>query len=377
MRKIILVAFLLIGVVGCNRHDGPPPSLPKHVDAEIVTTANIPYMLDYPGVVSGVADFPVYARVNGTIFKQLYVEGTLVKKDQPLYEIDPGPFENDLHNAEGQMIKDKAAMTQYKLILDRYKRLYKVNAVSEQDIETADINYEAAVGLVKADAANIAQAKLNITYCKVLSPVDGLVSEHVVTVGQMVAAYTTVLTNVNSADNMYINFSVPENDRLALQKGVNNGTVQAPKDYKFSMNLQLADGTMLDNAGLIAFFDTRISLTNGTWNMRGNIYDNSVKYKLLSGQFIHVYLTGAYFKDAIAVPQDAIFRDSAHSFVYVLDNDNKIIKQIVEVGVMAGNLWIVNSGLKTNDKVVINGGMKVMPGDKVIVDSVKQPAKQA
>lgn len=379
MKKTLVVLALstLVGLVGCSKSKHQEMPL-HHVDILKVHPDNVPYALDYPATVSGVADFPVTPRVNGVLMKQLYTEGTFVKKGQVLYQIDPRPFEAQLKADQGQLIKDSNAMTQYKSILDRYENLYKVGGVSKQDVETASINYKNAVGQVQTDQGSIDNDKLNIEYCLVRAPVEGLIAERVVTIGQMVTAYQTVLNYINSGSSLYINFSVPENDRLALQQGVDSGKVVAPKSYKFNINLELANSSMIDNAGSVNFFDTRISLQNGTWNMRADVNNKKINNKLLSGQFVHVYLEGAYFKNTIAIPQAAVFRDNTGAFAYLLGADSKVVKQSIVTGPMTGSNWVIDSGLKDGDLVVTDGGMKVMPGDKVIVDAnVNQVKAQA
>lgn len=373
MKKITVALLLSLCLFGCGKKD---EVLPKHhVDVLKVAAYNVPYQFDYPASISGVADFPVVPRVSGTLFKQIYTEGTYVKAGQPLYEIDKRPFQIQLKADEGQLIKDSTQMVEYKSILDRYVKLYPIGGVAKQDVETATINYKNAVGQVQTDKATIKQDKLNIQYCTVEAPVSGLISERVVTIGTMVVAFQTTLNNINTKDNMFVNFSVPENDRLNLQEGINNGTVIVPNDYKFTMNLELADGTMLKSVGTVSFFDTRISLQDGTWNMRGDVDNKGMRMKLLSGQFVHVYLLGAEFKNAFAIPQAAVFRDNDGAFVYLLKTGNKIEKQRIVTGVMSGQLWVIQSGLKPGDVVVTNGGIKVMPGDKVIVDSSADQAK--
>jgi len=375
MKKIglmVLVASIL--VVGCGKKAAM--KLPEHhVDVMVVQSYNVPYVLDYPATVQGLADFQVIPRVSGVIQKQLYKEGSLVKKDQPLYQIDPRPYQNKLAEDQGQLVKDTAAMVENKSILDRYIRLYKIFAVSKQDIETQNIAYKAAFGQVQTDMAMITDDKLNIEYCLVKAPVAGLISERVVTVGTMVTEFQTILTNINSPSALYINFSVPENDRLDLQKGIASGKISVPSDYQFGVNLQLADGSMINKAGSNNFFDTRVSLQNGTWNMRADVDNKKIQNQLLSGQFVHIYLTGASFKNAVAIPQAAVFRDNQGAFVYVVDTGSKVEKRPVNAGMMAGDLWIINSGLADGDKVVINGGMKVTPGNKVIVDTSTDQSK--
>ncbi|MFN8770132.1 MAG: efflux RND transporter periplasmic adaptor subunit [Neisseriaceae bacterium] len=371
MKKIL--TLLLINSVflfGCSKKQQMVLP-PHHVDALMIKSTNVPYGFDYPASISGVADFPVVARVNGVIQKQLYKEGTFVKKGQPLYQIDSRPFENDLLADQGQLIKDQTAATENKAILDRYLKLYKVGGVSKQDVETQTITYKQAAGLVQYDLAKIKTDKLNIQYCLVDAPADGLISQRIVSVGTMVTAYQTLLNNINSKTDMYVNFSVPENDRLEIQNGIAAGKVSVPKDYMFDINLELADGTKIESAGKVNFFDTRISLQNGTWNMRADVNNKKLSDKLLSGQYVHVYLIGAVFTNAIAIPQSAVFRDDKGAFVYLLGANDKVEKKAVETGVMNGLLWVIDKGLKNGDKVIINGGMKVSAGDKVVVDSVK------
>lgn len=369
LKAFVAMIIATIVIIGCGNKNKSVQLPMHHVDVAIVNPYDVPYDFDYPGSVQGLADFPVIPRVSGTIFKQLYKEGTMVKKNQVLYEIDKRPFQNQLAADEGQLLKDTAAMVQYKSILDRYNRLYQINAVAKQDVETATINYQGAVGMVQTDKANVTNDKLNIEYCEVLAPVDGLISERQVTVGQMVTAYQTVLNNINSKNSLYILFSVPENDRLVLQRGIDSGKISVPKSLKFDMALQLADGGIMDHAGLVNFFDTRISLQNGTWNMRGDINNQALSTKLLSGQFVHVYLTGAKFVNTFAIPQAAVFRDNKSAFVYILADNNKIEKRPVNAGIMTDTLWVINSGLKAGDKVVIDGGMKIKAGDTVVVDN--------
>ncbi len=374
MKKLLAVLFVSLAVFGCSKKQKMQLP-PHHVDILVVKGHNVPYGFDYPGSVSGVADFQVIPRVNGVLFKQLYKEGSFVKKDQILYQVDPRPFQNQLEADQGQLLKDQTAATQNKIILDRYNSLYKVGGVAQQDVDTATINYNTSAGQVQTDQANIKNDKLNLEYCDVRSPVDGLISERLVSVGTMVTAYQTVLNNINSKSDMYINFSVPENDRLELQNGIAAGKVIIPNDYKFLMNLQLADGTMIESAGKVNFFDTRISLQNGTWNMRGDVDNKNISIKLLSGQYVHVYLVGALFKKAIAIPQSSVFRDDKTAFIYTLGDDNKVVKRPITTGVMNGQLWVIDAGLNDGDKVIVNGGMKVLPGDTVVIDSTTTQTK--
>ena len=164
--KRLLIAYICSGIAitSCSKKEMPKVA-DKHVDVMVTKAHDVPYVFDYPAMVQGVVDYPVIPRVSGAIFKQYYTEGTYVKKDAVLYEIDPRPYEFDLKTYEGNLVRDQAALDNYKLIYERYERLYKVNAVSLQDVETAEINYKAGLGNVKTDQANINQQKLNTERC--------------------------------------------------------------------------------------------------------------------------------------------------------------------------------------------------------------------
>ncbi|RTL13373.1 MAG: efflux RND transporter periplasmic adaptor subunit [Neisseriaceae bacterium] len=373
--KKILVPLMAAGLIlaGCSKKE-VKTAPEKHVDVQVVHAYNVPYVYDYPAIVQGVVDYPVIPRVSGAIFKQYYTEGTYVKKDTPLYQIDPRPFELDLQTYQGNLIRDKASMDNYKIIYERYVKLYAAQAVSKQDLELQTINYQTAVGNVKTDEANINQAKLNLEYSVVRAPADGYIAERQVTVGNMVTAWQTVMNQINSVNDMYITFSMPENDRLVIQNGVNNGVITVPPAFKFRTDLQLADGTMMKNSGYVQFTDTRISLQNGVWNMRAYVDNTNLRNQLLSGQFVHIYLNGVTYKDSFAIPQESVFRDDKGAFVYVV-KDGKIAKQPIVTGPMTGELWIIKSGLSDGMKVVTAGGVKVMNGDKVIVDNTDDQSK--
>lgn len=368
MKKII-IPMMLAGIVlgACSKKEVAKPETVKHVDVQVVKAYDVPYVYDYPAMVQGVVDFPVIPRVSGAVYKQYYTEGTYVKKDTPLYQIDPRPFELDLQNYQGQLIKDQAAMVNYKAIYDRYVKLYAINAVSKQDLETATINWQGAVGMVDTDKANINQAKLNLEYSVVRSPADGYIAERQVTVGDMVNAYQTTMNQINSVNDMYIMFSMPENDRLAIQNAVNQGAMSVPPGYKFRVDLQLADGTMMANSGYVQFTDTRISLQNGVWNMRAYVDNKKLRNQLLAGQFVHIYLNGVAYKNAYAVPQESVFRDDQGAYVYIVKN-GKIAKQYITPGLMTGSLWIIRSGLQDGMQVVTAGGVKVLAGDEAKID---------
>jgi membrane fusion protein (multidrug efflux system) len=368
MKRLFIIITLFLSC--CHNKDIKKIPPIHHVDIKIVSKTQVAYKLDYPATIVGLDDFPVISRVSGILFKQLYKEGSYVKKDQPLYIIDPRPFENQLKINLALKQKDEVASREYKIIYDRYNKLYQIGGVSNQELQTAKINYQNSLSQLNVDIANITNDKLNLQYTTVTSPIDGLISQRMVTVGSTITAFQTVLNNINSKDNLYANFALPENDRLELQNGLDKNTIGIPNNYNFNIDLELADGSTIESAGYVSFYDTRINPQNGTWNMRASINNKALHNKLLAGQFVHIYLNGANYKNVFALPQGAIFQDDKGAFVYVINNDNKVIKKNVITGKMLSDIWIINSGLFDNDKIIINGGMKVSVNDSVVVDNI-------
>ena len=372
MRTFLL--FFLLGwlplFMGCEKKPEPPPPV-MHVNVQQVFAHDIEYIYEYPGVVQGVIDYPVIPRISGAIFRQLYKEGSYVQKDQPLYEIDKRPYLFALQTFEGQYQKDKAAMDNYKIIYDRYASLTQKDVTSVQDVNTALINYQAAAGNVKTDLANINNAKLNLEYCTVRAPAAGYISERMISEGMMVTAFQTQLNVINSRDAMYVAFSMPELDRLSIENGILDQLYRVPPDYRFVVDLELADGTRLANAGRVEFKDIRVSFSDGVWQLRATIDNNRLpRNKLLAGQFVHVFLRNLIVRSTYAIPQEAIFRDSESSYIFV-NVGNKTKKLRIKAGkYLMDGTQLVDSGLTDGMMVITNGGVRIADGDPIVVDEM-------
>jgi membrane fusion protein, multidrug efflux system len=372
MRTLRVFVGLLSVVLldACDKKEVPPDPTMR-VNAQQVYARDIEYVYEYPGVVQGVIDYPVIPRVSGAIFKQLYKEGTYVKKDQPLYEIDKRPYLFALKSFEGRYQKDLAAKDNYKIIYDRYARLTSKDVTSTQDVNTALINYQAAAGDVTTDLANIDNAKLNLEYCTVRAPAAGYISERAISPGMMVTAFQTQLNVINSQDAMYVAFAMPELDRLSIENGKLDDLYQVPADYRFAVDLELADGTRIPNAGTVEFKDIRVSFSDGVWQLRATV-DNArlPRNKLLAGQFVHVYLRNLYVRKTYAIPQEAIFRDSESSYVFV-NQDNRARKLRIKAGkYLMDGTQLVDSGLIDGMMVITNGGVRIADNDPITVDQL-------
>ncbi|MCH9756630.1 MAG: efflux RND transporter periplasmic adaptor subunit [Gammaproteobacteria bacterium] len=372
MKKLLLTQLILtLLLTGCGHKKKSDDPL-SHVDAEKVGVHNIEYVLNYPAFVQGVVDYKVIPRISGVIYKKYYTEGTLVKEGQPLYQVDPRPFEWELKGYEGQLIKDKAARDNYKIIYERYQDLYKARAVSKQDLELQRINYYTAVGNVTTDEADIGRTKLSLRYCLVRSPADGYIAERVVTVGTMVTAFETVLNKINSVNQMYLLFSMPDNQRLDIEEGTLDKSIEIPDDARFPIDIELASGKIIKNAGYVEFTDTRIALTNGSWNMRAYVDNVALQNKLLAGQYVTVYIRNIRYLNTFSLPQAAVMQNDTGQYVYLV-KEHKAVKRYIKTGKMYGNgLWMIKSGLEKDDIVITKGNIRVDAGQTVFIDKLKE-----
>lgn len=362
-------ALLLLCLLSACSDEKPAPEPLQHVNVLITHARDIEYVFEYPGVVQGVVDYPVIPRISGAIFRQLYREGSMILKDQPLYEIDRRPYEFALIDAEGQLEKQKAAAENYRIIYERYQRLKKDDVVSEQDINTALINYRAATGDLMTAEATVRNARLNLEYCTVRAPASGMISERMISEGMMVTAFQTRLNVINSQDSMYVALAMPELDRLTIENGALDQIYRVPDDYRFRVDLTLADGTQLEDVGHIEFKDIRVSFSDGVWQLRASVDNRKLlRNKLLPGQFVHVYLRDLWVNKTYALPQEAIFRDQESSFIYTLEGDIVKKRRIKAGKYLMDGTQLVDAGLTDDIRVITNGGVRIAEGQQVLVD---------
>lgn len=263
-------------------------------------------------------------------------------------------------------------MDNYKVIYDRYASLSNKDVASVQDMNTALINYQAAAGNVQTDLANIGNAKLNLEYCTVRAPASGYISERMVSEGMMVTAFQTQLTVINSQDAMYVAFAMPELDRLAIENGKLDGLYRVPDEYRFAVDLELADGTMIADAGTVQFKDIRVSFSDGVWQLRAAIDNTRLpRNKLLAGQFVHVFLRNLYVRNTYAIPQEAIFRDRESSYVFIKQGDRARKHRIKAGKYLVDGTQLVDSGLSDGMVVITNGGVRIADGDPIAVDELR------
>ena len=371
------IAALVALLAACGP-SGPPGGgfhgmPPANVTTVKVQPRTLPATFEYVGQTTGSKEVEVRARVTGILEKKLFQEGAPVKAGQVLFVIDPKSLTAQTAALEAEVVRAQAQQAQAARELARLKPLAERKAVGQKEADDAQSNVELATAAVKAAEARLAEVKLNLGYTQVAAPISGLSSRAPKSEGSLVAANETLLTTISQVDPMWIPFSIAENQQLLLNKAVGEGRLTLPKDNAFDVQVRLADGSTLDRKGRINFADTRINPSTGTFEMRAEVGNRDGLLK--PGQFVRVKLLGALRNNAIAVPQVAVMDGTQGKYVYVVDKD-KDGKPIAAVRPITlgdwvafdnQNLWIVESGLKPGDEVIVDGVAKLRPGGAIVV----------
>ena len=360
----VLVALLS----GCNKPAGGPPGggfPPAPVSVITTEQRDVPVRYEYVAQTAGFRDVEVRARVTGILQQRSYREGMPVRKGQSLFTIDPAPFQVALAKAEADLSSAEVRLTQAKRELARLKPVLEARAISQKELDDSASAEQVADADVKSARACVNEAKLNLTYTRVESPIAGIASRAAVSEGAMVSGPSVLLATVTQTDPMYVIFGISDRDHLALRRDVDLGRLKLPDGRKFQVRVKLSDGSLYDGVGTLNFTDVRVNTQTGTSESRAEFSNKN--NTLRSGEFVRIVLDGALRPDAIVVPQRAVLESPKGKFVYVVGADNKAEARPVEVGAWAEDGWVINSGLKTGERVIVDGVMKIGPGAPVQV----------
>ena len=379
----LAIAAALAACGQSQQHAGFAGFPPAEVTTQVIAVRNFPVAFEYVGQTLGSKDVEVRARVTGIIEKRLYQEGAPVKAGQPLFTIDPKPYAAQVAQAQAELVRAEAQKAQAERERARLAPLAERKAIGQKEADDAASNAEFAAAAVQSARAKLDELKLNWGYTNVVAPISGLSSRAMKSEGSLATANDTLLTVISQTDPIWVGFSVSENEQLRLSRGVAAGTLILPKDNAYEVTIKLSDGSAFPRRGRINFADTRVNPSTGTYEMRAEVVNNDAALK--PGQFVRVVLRGAERKNALAVPQVAVLDGPQGKFVYVAakDKDGKDIAQPQNVVVGdwvadGGNLFVIDSGLKAGDNVIVNGVARLQPGGPIkLATSAPAPAAPA
>jgi membrane fusion protein, multidrug efflux system len=358
---LVGVSVLAFGA-GCEeKKPTPAAAQPPEVEVVQVSQQDVPIYSEWIGTTDGLVNAKIRAQVSGYLLKQTYKEGTPVKKGDLLFEIDPRPFKAALDQAVAQLAIAKARLGKTALDVKRYTPLARESAISQQELDDAvQADLAAKAGVQSAEAA-VEQAKLNLDFTRIVSPIDGIAGTAIVQIGDLVGPTTaSELTTVSTVNPIKVNFPISEREYLEAVQGREQTGRKQNTAADMMIELVLADGSVFPQAGKFSFADRQVDVKTGTIRVAA-LFDNPGDI-LRPGQFARVRALRETRQNALLIPQRAVTELQGGFQAAVVGPDNKIAIRNVKAGERVGSQWVIDEGLKAGERVVMEGVQKVREG---------------
>jgi membrane fusion protein, multidrug efflux system len=359
LMKLYAVALWIMSLAACE--NAQPPAFQRPPAAVAVATAvagDVPVYLDANGKVIPREMVSIQPQVSGRITGILFTDGADLAKGDPLFTIDPRPFQAQLDAARGNLAQAEAALAFARIQLDRGAQLIESQSISQQELDTRQNATDVAEAQLQQGRAAVENAVLNLRYCSIRSPIDGRAGRRLVDIGNVVTANSGSLLTIQRIDPIYAEFTVTENDLTAVQKSMNNGALH--------VEVRLPDETDHPLAGVLTFLDNAVQDGTGNVTLRATIPNG--ERRLWPGRFVKVRLVLATLPGAVLVPAAAPQMSARGQFVYVVGPDATAELRLVKTGQLQGDLVVIGEGVRAGERVVVNGQLGVTPGGKVRED---------
>ena len=339
---------------------------PKPPAVGVVTAVRKPVTpsSEYVGRIQAVERVNVTARVAAFLEARLFTEGAEVKKDQPLYRLEQGPFQADVKAKKATIAQLKAQLANAQIVLGRAKTLLNTPAGQQATVDTATANASALEAQVLGAEAQLQLAEINLGYTDIRAPINGKIGRTAVTVGNYVNPSSGVLATIVSQDPMHVVFGIASRSAIALRRRSGEKPV--------TVKIRLADGHMYGQTGTLNFFDNSVAGTTDTITLRGDVRNPLVDAKaggaareLVDGEFVTVILEDAEPIEAVTFPRAAVLTDQQGDYVYIVDGENRVQQRRIQLGPATPGIAAAISGLNEGDHVVVEGVQRIRPGELV------------
>ncbi len=354
-----LLASLFLSLSACSSKKEPPKERPPvPVVTAGVVRKSVPVQIRAIGNVEAYNTVSVKAQVNGTISRVHFTEGEDVRKGALLFTIDSRPFEAALRQAEATLARDRAQAKFAREQAKRYGSLLTDGIVTQDQSDQLTANADALEAAIAADRAAADNARIQLGYCYIRSPIDGRTGNLAVRTGNLVKANDVpVLVTINQLNPIYVTFTVPEKELLTIKQYLAGG--------KLGVDAVIPNDPKVPESGTISFLDNAVDTTTGTIKLKGT-FPNTGR-RLWPGQFVNVVLTLTSHPDALVVPTQALQTGQTGQFVFVVKPDRIVESRPVVTGEVIDGETVINSGLKAGETVVTDGHLQLAPGTKVVI----------
>lgn len=363
-----LAAAIALAACGGKEVPSQPSEVPPTVAIVEVTSGDLNVTQELPGRVQATRTAEVRARVAGIVKKRLFSEGMDVKQGQVLYQIDPAPLAAAVERANAEMQRTEAVAADAKSVLDRYGPLAEIEAISQQDLVTAQTAYRTAQAHVAAARADLKTSRLNLDYATVRAPIAGRIGRSLVSEGALVGqGEATAMATIQQIDRVYVDLTQPVADAMRLREAMASGALQT----RGGRIVAQVDGSSKTIEGKLLFSGISVEPTSGQLTLRGEFANPDAL--LLPGMYVRVTVESGKQSNAILIPQRAVHVDAdGQSTVFVVGQDSAVEQRSVRTGQMQAGKWHIVEGVRSGERVIVDGAA-VTAGQKV---SVAEPSKR-
>ena len=375
--RIVLVMSACVALSACEQNSFVPPPPPK-VDVGVPVQKTITRYLDATGNTAPIQNVDLVARVQGVLQAINYKDGALVKQGTTLFTIEPETYKLKLDQAQAAEAGAQASLKQAEADYKRQVDLVARQAVSQATLDTSTSTRDNAQANLQQAQANTKIAEVNYGYTNVVAPFDGIVTAHLVSIGELVgAASPTQLATIVQLDPIYVNFNVNEQDVLRIRAEARRLGMTASDLTKLPIEVGLQTEEGYPHKGNLDYASPTINQSTGTLAVRG-VLANPDRV-LLPGYYVRVRVPFSKQENALLVPDVALGSDQSGRYVLVVNGDNVVEQRKVQTGPLEGDLRVIESGLKADDRIVIAGLLRAIPGQKVDpqLQKIEAPAASA
>jgi multidrug efflux system membrane fusion protein len=354
----ICFLFLLASVTACSEKQQTPQKPPVPVTAATAVQKTVPVQLSAIGNVEAYSTVSVKSQIGGVLTRVHFREGQDVNTGDLLFTIDPRPYEAALRQAEANLAKDNAQLANARKEVQRYAELVKKGYVAQEQYDQISTNAASFEAIVNADMAVVENARLQVKYCYIYSPLSGRTGNLMANEGNLIKANAdTAIVVINQVQPIYVTFSVPEQSLSEIKRYMS--------EAKLRVEAILSKEDEKPEQGVLTFIDNAVDLTTGTIKLKGT-FANKGK-RLWPGQFVNAVLTLTSQPDAIVVPSQAIQSGQEGQYVFVIKDDLTVENRSVTAGRTLNSETVIEKGLQAGEKIVTDGQLRLVPGAKIQV----------